>query len=99
MKKSILQETKECYVCREYLGVQNLDSLERHHVISGVANRQLSEKYGLTLWLCHEHHNESPMGVHFNKALRDQLCRFAQHRFQEEYPEKNFRQLFGKTYL
>lgn len=99
MNKSILQERKECFVCREYLGVQQVDNLEEHHVIYGNANRKLSDKFGLTVFLCHEHHNEPPMGVHFNRALDNQLKRFAQSRFQEEFPEENFRAIFGKNYL
>ena len=31
-------------------------NLERHHVIFGTAGRKISDKLGLTIWLCHEHH-------------------------------------------
>ena len=41
-------ELRECFLCgRNGRG----DRLERHHIF-GAANRKLSEKYGLTVWLC-----------------------------------------------
>ena len=36
-----MQKGERCYLCGRLTG------LERHHVIGGVANRKLSEKYGL----------------------------------------------------
>ena len=50
MSKSILQSEKECFMCGTVL------NLERHHVIFGTAGRKISDKLGLTVWLCHEHH-------------------------------------------
>lgn len=48
MSKSILQSEKECFMCGTVL------NLERHHVIFGTAGRKISDKLGLTVWLCHE---------------------------------------------
>ena len=45
-----MQTERECYFCGGVIG------LERHHVFGGVANRKLSETYGLWVWLCHEDH-------------------------------------------
>ena len=59
--KSIMQGQKRCLICRS-------PYVEKHHVF-GAANRQNSEKYGLTVWLCHKHHNEPPEGVHFNRRF------------------------------
>ena len=42
MSESIMQTQKECYLCGKKT------CLERHHTLSGVANRKLSEKYGYT---------------------------------------------------
>ncbi len=89
--KSILQKNKECFFCDTTIG------LEEHHIFGG-PNRKLSEKYGLKVWLCHRHHNEPPLGVHFNKGIRDGLQALAQETFEEHYPELNFREIFGKNY-
>ena len=83
--ESIIQKKKRCYVCRS-------PYVEQHHVFYGTANRKLSDKYGLTVWLCHEHHTGAT-GVHFNPKLDDKLKGIAEKRFCEEYPY-NFRRLF-----
>ena len=68
--KSIMQGQKRCLICRS-------PYVEKHHVF-GAANRQNSEKYGLTVWLCHKHHNEPPEGVHFNRRFMDELHEWGQ---------------------
>jgi hypothetical protein len=93
MAKSILQTQKECYFC----GSQNW--LEEHHVY-GAANRKISEKYGLKVWLCHTHHNEPPNGVHFNPSTCRWLKATAQKKAMEYYgwDVDTFRGIFGKNY-
>ena len=92
MAKSIIQEKKECFICGTTYG------LELHHCIFGSANRKLSDKYGLTIWLCHEHHT-GDSGVHFSKALDDQVKKLAQERFEEVYGgDKSFVEIFGRNY-
>lgn len=49
-RKSILQDEKKCFFCGTTQG------LERHHVVFGSAGRKISDKLGLTIWLCSEHH-------------------------------------------
>lgn len=80
---------------------------EKHHIFGG-ANRKLSEKYGLTVHLCHECHNEPPNGAHFSKETADWLHRIGQqafevNRFKEgatwEEARAEFLQIFGKNYL
>ena len=83
--KSIIQEDRECYICRSPF-------VEEHHVFYGTANRKLSERYGLKLYLCPEHHR-GPTGVHFNPKLDEKLKGIAEQRFREKYPY-NFRRLF-----
>ena len=46
MRKSILQDRKECFCCGTTL------NLERHHVIHGTAGRKIADRLGLTIWLC-----------------------------------------------
>ena len=90
--ESILQKRKHCMVC--FL----TENLERHHVF-GKYNRDNSEKYGLTVWLCARHHRDSKYGVHFDKRLDNALKQYAQRVFNIEYPDKNFVEIFGKNYL
>lgn len=80
---------------------------EKHHIFGG-ANRKLSEKYGLTVYLCHECHNEPPNGAHFSKETADWLHRIGQQAFEVnqfkdgktwEEARDEFMKLFGKNYL
>lgn len=89
MQKSILtNDLKHCFVCGS-------TAVEIHHVINGTANRKKSDKYGLIIPLCREHHEE----VHHYKWEDRGLKRFAQKRFEGEYPNLDFRKVFGKSYL
>lgn len=102
MSKSIMQRKKECYLCRHILGDDiPLPGvwLEMHHVFSGTANRRLSERYGLKVWLCHRHHNEPPAGVHFNAEAAETLHQAGQQAFEQRYPDLDFKTIFGKNYL
>lgn len=91
--KSIIQNEKVCYVCGTTYNLQD------HHIIFGTSNRRNSEKYGLKVWLCQNHHTGSA-GVHFNRALDLHLKKLAQEHFETEYGDRNeFRRVFGKSYL
>ena len=86
VQKITLQSSKVCWVCGITQG------LVPHHVF-GAANRPLSDKYGLVVWLCVPDHtgNESGRkGVHFNKPLRTKLKRYAQMKFEEVYGKRRF---------
>lgn len=91
---TILQSKKECWVSHQ-TGVD----LVRHEVFGGYANRALSKRYGLWVWLTPQWHNMSKNGVHFNKPLDLKLKRFAQAEFEVNYPDLDFIELFGKNYL
>lgn len=90
--KSILQSEKECYICH------TLYDIEEHHVFMGTANRKQSEKYGLKVWLCAEHHRGNS-GVHFNRELDLSIKRFAQTEFEKTHTREDFIRIFGKSYL
>ena len=95
MAKSILQMDKHsCFLCGSY------NWIEEHHVFGG-ANRKLSEKYGLKVYLCHWCHNEPPFGVHHHKDNRQALQCIAQAKAMRHYgwTEDDFRRIFGKNYL
>ena len=92
MTKSIMQPDgeKECYIS----GSQR--DLDLHHVIAGTANRKLSDKYGLWVWLRHDIH----MDLHDrNKELDKQLRQEGQKAFEEIYGHEKWMNVFGKSYL
>ena len=87
-------EKTSCYICGSRVW------LEEHHVFGG-ANRKLSEKYGLKVWLCHGCHNEPPVGVHHNAVINNHLKAETQKKAMEHYGWniEKFRKVFGKNYL
>ena len=92
MAKSIIQERKECYFCGK------LTNLERHHVFGGVANRPISEKYGLTVWLCHNCHT-GQNGAQYDKMKNLRLKQDAQFAFERNHTRSEWMKLIGKNYL
>lgn len=71
-------------------------NLHRHHVIHGTSNRKNSEKYGLTVYLCMEHHRI----VHEVDRQQDlHLIKIAQRAFEDRYDHDTFMKVFGKNYL
>lgn len=92
--KSIIQSEKVCFVCG------TTHNLHKHHIIHGTANRKLSEKYGLTCWLCYKHHNGSNDGVHFNSDLDFYLKQLAEKAFLKVHGTiEDFTRIFGRNYL
>ena len=93
MAKSIMKNEKACYFCGSTW------CIDKHHVFFGIQNRGNSEKYGLTVYLCHECHcgNE---GVHFNKEKNIFLKKKGQEAFERVHGDRNkFMQVFGKNWL
>lgn len=93
--KSIMQKEKRCCIC----GTTN--NLHEHHVIHGNANRKLSEKYGLKVWVCLEHHT-GDNGVHNNAYLDDELKKQAEIKwllYDYDRSINDFIKIFGKNYL
>ena len=92
MTRSILQNEKVCYFCPRTTG------LELHHVMAGVANRRLSEKYGLVVWLCHDHHTGKG-GAQYEKNLNMLLKQQAQKAFESIHGHQLWMDTFRKNYL
>lgn len=91
--KSIIQEDKDiCYICKGRAS-------EEHHCIYGTANRKLSEKYGLKVYLCPSCHRLGKLAVHKNYFTDIKVKQAAQQKFNEVYPDLNFLKIFGKNYL
>ena len=98
MSLSIMQWHKVCYTCWTKYRIVTKDSLEEHHILGG-ALRGFSERYGLKVWLCHNHHNEPPDGVHYNAAASNELKKQAQAAFEARYGHERWMQEVGKDYL
>jgi len=92
--ESIIQKVKECYVCK------SRGLLHSHHIYAG-AKRQLSEKYGLKIWLCPYDHNMSDKGIHFNPTLDSRVKAMAQEKAMEYYgwSVDDFIKIFRRNYL
>lgn len=89
--ESIIQSEVECYLCGTTL------NLHSHHIFAG-CYRNKSEKYGMKVYLCMEHHTGGT-GVHLNRNLDLKLKVIAQKRFEEVYSHEKYMQEFKKNYL
>lgn len=81
--KSIIQSKKECFICKSIYG------LEEHHIFYGKANRKLSERDGLKVYLCPEHHRGTN-GVHGMNGKEINL-------YLKRIAEKIWMQYYNKT--
>lgn len=92
---SILQTEKKCFICGKNGGAWGLDL---HHVYFG-SLRKKSDKYGLTVWLCHDtcHLN----GAHKNARINRKLQAYAQKKAMAmyEWDIAEFIKEFYKNYL
>lgn len=93
MSKSIVQREKECWVCG------STGALHRHHIYPGIGRREMSEHFGLWVWLCPYHHNMSTQGVHSDKSLDLKLKRWGQRKFEETHTRAEWHRYFGRSYL
>lgn len=92
-KSIVTQETERCFLCGTTIG------LEEHHIFFGTANRKLSEKYGLTVPLCHGCHRTNPHAVHRNRKYDVELKQIAQRCFERNYSHELFMDEFGRNYI
>lgn len=94
-KKSILQESKECWFCYSQNG------LHLHEIYFGTANRTISIKYGFQVYLCSKHHNLGGIGkcVHQCREMDLELKRACQKVYEKDHTREEFISLIGKSYL
>lgn len=96
---SIIQTDKTvCYICEQNNRVEPLDC---HHIFGG-ANRKLSEKYGLKVYLHHyKCHIFGDMSVHQNGETARKLYEIGQKKAMEYYgwTKEDFRKIFGENYI
>ena len=91
MGLSILQDEKVCYLC----GCER--NLELHHIFGGVANRPLSQRYGLVVWLCAKCHRGID-GAQYCKEVNLRLKQEAQRAFVARHGTEEWMKLFKKNY-
>jgi hypothetical protein len=98
---SILQaKDNKCYLCI----LLNHDhstkkAIHEHHIFFGTKNKDNSERTGLKVYLCPEHHLLGKMSVHRNQEIRRLLERTAQREFEETHTREEFMEIFGENYL
>ena len=90
--KSIIQHDRYCFLCFTTTG------LESHHIFGGVANRKLSERYGLKVWLCHDCHTGKD-GAQYNKTINLKLKQEAQRAFERDHTRAEWMQIIRKNYI
>lgn len=90
--KSIIQNEKCCFKCG------TTRNLEDHHVFFGTSDRKISEKNGLKVWLCADHHrgNYSP---HMDRDFDLELKQEAQRIYELNHSRNEFMGLFFRNYL
>lgn len=91
MRSAIQLDDRACLVCGS-------EVTEEHHIFFG-ANRKQSERWGLKVYLCPEHHR-GQNGVHHNRAFDLELKKQAQLVFEEDLgTHAEFMKIFGRNYL
>ena len=91
--KSIVQQgDPRCFFCGRTVG------LERHHILGGVANRPLADRWGLWIWCCHDDHTGKD-GVQYNRKKSDSLKRLGQIAFEARHSHDEWMQIFKKNYI
>ena len=102
MAKSIMhnKQDRTCYLCILLNGdYATRSDLQEHHAMPGTANRRLSERWGLKVYLCLQHHTIGPMAVHNNTNLQRLLQKKAQEIFEEKHSHQLWMQVFGRNYI
>ncbi len=95
---SVDSKHPKCWLCG---GNGMSDSLDVHHIFSG-AYRAKSEKFGLTVLLCHNRcHINDPSAAHRSPDTARRLHEYGQRKAMKEqgWTVAEFRRQFGKNYL
>lgn len=92
--QSIIDNGRRCFICGR-------PATDVHHIFHGAGLRSVSEKYGLKVPLCREHHTAGPEAVHVNADQDRRLKAYAQAVAMKKYnwTADEFRAKFRKNYL
>lgn len=77
-----------CEIC-------GMPACDRHHVVSGTANRRKSEYWGMAVYLCRNCHTL----IHSDYLERVRLCQKYQQKFEDEHSHELWMQEFMRNYL
>jgi len=97
---SVMQADRSyCFLCGRKGGT-GMNKLEEHHCIEGSGRRELSERYGLKVYLCAiTCHREGPKSVHKNEEIALELKQAAQRKFEETHSREEWIAAFTKSYI
>ncbi len=95
----ISQEPGTCYLCVKLHGnyVQHR-ALHKHHVFEG-KNRMISERYGLWVYLCWQHHTYGKESAHGKRQYLQLMREDLQREFERQYSREKFWELFRENFL
>lgn len=100
--KSIMHDKAAgtCYLCMILHDDYTRKPTTEHHIFFGAGKRQLSEEWGMKVYLCGEHHTAGtgPEAVHGNTYLCRMLQAEAEEIFNSTYTE-SFKEIFGESYI
>lgn len=90
--RSVLEtEPGVCYICGRWC------QTHKHHLFGG-PNRKHSEREGLYVYLCPEHHNMSNHSVHMDVKMNRWLQQEGQEAYENIYSHEQFMRIFGRNY-
>ena len=94
----IMSEYRTCFLCKR--SETSYNRLEVHHIFQN-ANRNKSDKYGLTVLLCANCHRTGDYAAHRNGKTMQYLHEYGQRLAMERYgwSIEEFREVFGANYL
>lgn len=90
MKSIITNDLEHCYICGVY-------GTQIHHCMNA-ANKAKSEKYGLIVGLCLNHHTGKD-GVHTHPEKMLAMRQTAQRKFEAIHGHELWMLEFGKNYI
>ena len=93
-----MYKERECFLCGRN-GAD--DPLDKHHIFGG-AYRKKSERYGLTVYLCHDRcHEKGRHAVHRDGEVMRWMREYGQRKAMEEnnWTVEDFIREFGKNYM
>lgn len=92
MQSVLVKDTEHCIFC-------NALYPEEHHIFFG-PDRNVCDKYHLTIPLCNRHHTGSGDSPHMNRIIDLALKCWAQSYYEEHIGTRDdFRREFRKSYL
>ena len=96
--RSIMQAGKYCYLCARFYGDYGRKPVQKHHIVFGRGNRQISEELGLTVYLCDQHHEHGPDAVHVNHEMARILQADAQETYEQTHTREERMERIGRHY-